>query len=197
MFHFPAVIEGTRIRLEAFQPDHLPALRHVAIDPRVWEFMPWRIHSADEFDSYHQEMQELIRQQQTFIYTIFDKKTATVLGSSGYSSFDYYNLRTEIGRSWFNPSTWGSGINTEAKYLMLDACFRLNEIVRVEFKTRWTNLRSQKALEKIGATREGVLRWYRKNDDGSFRDAIMYSIIRPDWPVVKTHLEQLLAGYAL
>ncbi len=197
MFQFPATIEGKRIRLEAYQPAHLSPLRTIAIDPRVWEFMPWHIFSEAEFESYHREMEELIRQGQTFIYTIFDQKTNQVLGSSGYANFDVYNQRAEIGRTWFTPTTWGTGINTEAKYLMLDACFQNEQLVRVEFKTRWTNLRSQKALEKIGASREGVLRWYRKNDDGSFRDAILYSIILPEWPSVKSRLQHALASYNL
>ena len=103
-------------------------------------------------------------------------------------------MQTEIGPTWLSPKVWGTKINIESKYLLLKDCFE-QEIMRVEFRTRESNIRSQKAIEKIGGIREGVLRCHRINEDGSFRNTIVYSIIQPDWPLTKSALEVLVNKY--
>jgi RimJ/RimL family protein N-acetyltransferase len=98
----------------------------------------------------------------------------------------------EIGPTWLSPIVWGTKINIESKYLLLTHCFEQLNVMRVEFRTRETNIRSQKAIEKIGGIREGLLRCHRKNDNGTFRNTIIYSIIKPEWPSTKMLLEGLI-----
>jgi N-acetyltransferase len=123
---------------------------------------------------------------------IRDKSNKQVCGSTGYINIDNANHQLEIGPTWLSPMVWGTKINIESKYLLLAQCFEELDTMRVEFKTRETNVRSQKAIEKIGGIKEGLLRCHRKNDDGTFRNTIVYSIIQPEWPVTKTLLEVLI-----
>jgi RimJ/RimL family protein N-acetyltransferase len=115
-----------------------------------------------------------------------------ICGCTGFINIDVVNCQLEIGTTWLSPTVWGTKINIESKYLLLMQCFEKWNIMRVELKTRETNIRSQKAIEKIGGIKEGLLRCYRKNDDGTFRNTILYSIIQPEWPYTKTLLERLI-----
>jgi RimJ/RimL family protein N-acetyltransferase len=114
-----------------------------------------------------------------------------ICGGTGFLHIDVVNRQLEIGPTWLTPTAWGTKINIESKYLLLRACFE-QDIMRVEFRTRETNIRSQKAIEKIGGVKEGILRCHRINEDGTFRNTIVYSIIQPDWTLTKQALETLV-----
>ena len=117
-----------------------------------------------------------------------------MVGSTSYLNPDPANRRVEIGWTWLTPAAQRTGINTEAKYLLLEHAFEHLDCIRVEFKTDARNARSRVALERIGATEEGTLRHHMIMPDGHLRDSTYFSIVRTEWPEVRAHLERLMAG---
>jgi RimJ/RimL family protein N-acetyltransferase len=112
-----------------------------------------------------------------------------VLGMSRLFEIDAHHGRCEIGYTWYIPEVWGSAVNPEAKLLLLTHCFESWGAHRVQFKTDHENLRSQAAIAKLGAVKEGVLRAHMIRPDGSQRHSVIYSITRAEWPDVKARLE--------
>ena len=189
---FEHFIPGRFIDLERLNNDHIPELELIAIDEKIWENLPYKIKGKASFDVFVKELQTKNLNNQQVTYVVRNKTTRQVCGSTGFINIDAINQQLEIGPTWLSPIVWGTKINIESKYLLLTSCFEQLNCMRVEFRTRETNIRSQKAIEKIGGIKEGVLRCHRKNDDGTFRNTIMYSIIQPEWPATKILLEGLI-----
>ncbi len=189
---FEQSIQGDYIDLERLTSDHMTGLASIAMDTRIWQNLPYNIVDKGSFDNFSKELLLKNLNDQQVTYVIRDKANIKICGSTGVINIDAVNHQLEIGPTWLSPIVWGTKINIESKYLLLRHCFEKWNIMRVEFKTRETNIRSQKAIEKIGGVKEGLLRCHRKNDDGTFRNTIVYSIIQPDWPYTKTLLERLI-----
>lgn len=189
---FEQFIGGRYIDLERFTNDHITGLASIAFDTRIWQNLPYNVTDKTSFADFIAALQEKNLNGQQVTYIIRSKTNKMICGSTGFINIDAVNQQLEIGPTWLSPNVWGTKINIESKYLLLANCFEKYDIMRVEFKTREANIRSQKAIEKIGGIKEGVLRCYRKNDDGTFRNAIVYSIIQPEWPHKKTLLERLI-----
>jgi RimJ/RimL family protein N-acetyltransferase len=113
-----------------------------------------------------------------------------LIGSTRYYDIEMKHRHLSIGNTWYIQAVWGSAVNSECKYLLLQQAFENLKMLRVQFKTDARNIRSRKALEKIGATEEGVLRQHLILDNGVIRDSVVYSIIHPEWPRVKSDLER-------
>jgi RimJ/RimL family protein N-acetyltransferase len=189
---FEQLIQGDYIDLERFTSDHIPELAAIAMDTEIWKNLPYKIIDNASFDNFIKEVQHKNLNNQQVTYVIRNKSNIKICGSTGVINIDAVNHQLEIGPTWLSPIVWGTKINIESKYLLLTHCFEKWDIMRVEFKTRESNIRSQKAIEKIGGVKEGLLRCHRKNDDGTFRNTMVYSIIKPDWPYTKTLLERLI-----
>jgi N-acetyltransferase len=181
-------IEGQHLLLVPFDISHIDGLKKVAVDERIWNYLPYKVHSDKDFDDYVTLIKDRIDKRTQYFWTVINKLTNEILGSTGFLNIDEVNKKLEIGGTWLTPKVWGTKVNLELKYLLLDFCFTDNEIVRIEFRTREKNIRSQKAIEKIGGTKEGLLRLDKINDDGTFRNTILYSIIRPEWQDLKSRL---------
>lgn len=106
---------------------------------------------------------------------------------------DHHQL--EIGGTWYAVDYQGTGVNTECKYLLLKYAFEKLDCIRVQFKTDLRNIRSQKAIERLGSKKEGVLRNHMITPEGEIRDSVYYSILAIEWPLVKTGLEEKLTGF--
>jgi N-acetyltransferase len=189
---FDLFIGGHFIDLERFTNDHISELESIALDERIWQNLPYNPIDKASFDDFIKELQNKNLNGQNVTYVIRNKTNKQVCGSTGFINIDAVNQQLEIGPTWLSPIVWGTKVNIESKYLLLAHCFEKQEIMRVEFRTRETNIRSQKAIAKIGGIREGLLRCHRKNNDGTFRNTIVYSIVQPDWPSTKTLLELLI-----
>lgn len=189
---FEQFIRGDYVDLELLTSDHLTGLASIAIDTRIWQNLPYKIIDKASFDNFIKELQHKNLSGQQITYVIRNKANIMICGSTGVINIDAANHQLEIGPTWLSPIVWGTKINIESKYLLLTQCFEKWNMMRIEFKTRETNMRSQKAIEKIGGVKEGLLRCHRKNDDGTFRNTIVYSIIQPEWPYTKTLLERLI-----
>lgn len=190
---FEHLIPGRFIDLERFTNNHIPELESIAMDEKIWQNLPYNIKDKAGFDVFVNELQTKNLNNQQVTYVIRNKTTRQVCGSTGFINMDAINQQLEIGPTWLSPIVWGTKTNIESKYLLLTHCFEQLNIMRVELRTRVTNIRSQKAIEKIGGIKEGVLRCHRKNDDGTFRNTIIYSIIKPEWPSTKMLLEVLIS----
>lgn len=117
----------------------------------------------------------------------------TLVGTSGLSEIDLRNESTHIGGTLYGPRWWGTQVNPEAKMLLLAHCFDDCGLGRVKIQTDLLNTRSQAAISRLGAVREGVLRRHMKREDGSFRDTVVYSVLKTEWPEVRTRLLARLA----
>lgn len=125
-------------------------------------------------------------------FAIRQQMSGEIVGSSRLYKLDYGNRSCEVGFTWFAPAVHGSGLNLESKYLMLRHAFHTLDFLRVQFHTDTRNIRSQKAILKLGAVYEGTLRAERVMKDGFIRDSMLFSIIHTDWPDVKRNLEARL-----
>jgi RimJ/RimL family protein N-acetyltransferase len=178
------VLEGRLVTLEPLAPAHVPGLRGAADDERIWRFMV----TTDPEEWLRQALADESRVQ--FVASAPDGRT---VGSTSYLSLAPEHLRLEIGNTWMSPSTWGTGANTEAKYLLLRHAFERLGARRVEFKTDARNERARAALAAIPAEFEGIHRKHMLVRGGERRDSAWYAVIDDDWPVVRARLEERLS----
>ena len=169
--------------LEPLEPEHEDGLRAAAADEQVWRWMITRDVGAWIGDALSDNPD---RQPFAVLHG------GEVIGSTSYMSLAPEHRRLEIGNTWLTSSAWGTGANTEAKYLLMRHAFEDEGYLRVEFKTDAANERSRPALEKVGATFEGIARKHQLVRGGERRDSAWYAVIDDDWPEVKANLERRL-----
>jgi len=125
-----------------------------------------------------------------------ERASGTVVGSTRFMNIDALNRRVEIGGTWIAPAWQRTGLNTEAKYLMLRHAFETWQCVRIEFKTDALNTQSRNAILRIGAKEEGTLRRHLLTWSGRYRDTVYFSILDDEWPAVKANLERMMGMHA-
>lgn len=180
----PVVIEAYRLRLEPLALAHAADWLKVGTpDVMAYTFQP----ETYTLEGFQKLIAGLLAETHRRPFIIYLRETGEPVGYIGYLNIDPKNRGLEIG-TWLGRAYQGTGINTEAKFLLLRHAFETLGALRVQFKTDHRNVQSQKALEKIGAVREGVFRHHRLNPDGSISDSVFYSIIAPEWPAVKALL---------
>jgi RimJ/RimL family protein N-acetyltransferase len=175
------------------QPEHADALWQAAQDESIWRWTLSRIQSrtdVDQYIAYALEQQSLGAQ---LPFVTASRATGEIVGSTRFDEITPAHRRVEIGWTWIAPRWQRTAINTEAKYLMLRHAFETWQCVRVQLKTDALNERSQRAIARLGAVREGVLRSQYIMPDGRRRDSVYFSILDTEWTAVKAHLERLLA----
>ena len=189
MWAFPERLGGRHVRLEPLALAHLPAfLRHY--DPEVYRFLS-RAPVAPTEEALRAHLEGLLGEPGRVNWAIlFGKEVA---GRISVIAPEPEHAKLELGTMLFKPF-WGSPANKEAKYLLLRHAFEVLRAERVQFKVDLRNERSQRALEALGAVREGVLRKNRRLPDGAFRDDVVYSVLKEEWPGVKARLEARLYG---
>lgn len=188
----PLVLQGRLVRLEPLQAAHIPALVRIARSPEIWEHLP---HDGTDAVALERELRSALIKRSTgeqYPFTVFTA-TGAVAGSTRFFDLFPEHKKLEIGWTWYDPLVWGTGINLECKYLLLEWCFEKRRVQRVQLKTRTANLRSQGAIRKLGAVQEGILRKDRISNTGETRDTVVFSIIDDDWPAVKARLQGLMA----
>jgi RimJ/RimL family protein N-acetyltransferase len=188
----PVVLEGSSVRLEPMTLDHLNGLTEVGLDPEIWRLTTVMIQTAEEMRGYVASALELQRAGSTLPFVTIERSTGRVVGSTRFGNYDPANRRIEIGWTWIARPWQRTAVNTEAKYLMLTHAFERLHCVRVELKTDVLNSPSRKAMLRIGAKEEGVLRKHTLMWTGRYRDSIYYSILDEEWPDVKQQLEKML-----
>ena len=188
----PVRLEGRTIRLEPLTLEHAPALWEHA-HPEIFRWvLEWPLDSS--FEAFRDWLQKTaIEAPASLGFAIVLKETGEPIGVTGYLEIRPQHLGLEIGRTWISKAHQGSPVNPESKYLLFRHAFEELGAVRVQLKTDSNNAHSQRAIEKLGAVREGMLRSYQMRSNGQMRDTVVYSVIRNEWPEVKARLEARLA----
>lgn len=188
----PLILQGSTVRLEPLQWQHVEALMSVArASPE--EFLLTNTPLTDaERDRYFGSVLEQREAGSAYPFTIFLQATGEVVGSTRFSAMDWTNRNTQLGYTWFRADQHGTAANLDAKLLMLSCAFEDLQLHRVSIRTDVRNERSRRAILGLGAKEEGVLRRHMVTRTGAIRDTVVYSIIDLEWPEVKAGIRARL-----
>lgn len=192
MIIHPTILEGNLVKLMPFESSHYAALEAVAVKKAIWEFYSVDGSAQDAFAPIFEAAFAERERGSQYPFAIFHKESGKIIGSTRFTEIQVQHKRLEIGWTWLDPAYWATAVNLECKLLLLTHCFEVLGLYRVQLRTDVLNIRSRKAIEKIGATFEGVFRHDMVRGNGSKRDSVYYSIIDTEWPTVKDALTLLL-----
>ena len=184
------VLEGRVVRLEPLEERHRDDLLAAAAeDPHIWDFMSSDLADASTWPAYLADAQG----PDYVAWATVEQASRKAVGATRFGDIAPEHDRVEIGWTWIAPSRHRTAINSEAKLLQLTYAFETLGAGRVALKTDGRNERSQRAIERLGAVREGVLRRHMRLPDGFVRDTVYYSILADEWPAVKARLQERLS----
>lgn len=186
------ILEGTTITLVPLEMKYKNQVYEAIKNPDVWKYT-WR--EVKTFDDIEQILLIAVQNKddgKQLPFMVKDKLSGEIIGTTRIGDIDTANRNVEIGWTWLSPSVWKTKVNTECKFLMLQYCFEELKVLRVQFSISGQNIRSQKAVERIGAVKEGTFRKHRIKADGTIHDNIFYSIVDTEWIDVKGKLINLL-----
>lgn len=184
----PLVLTGKLVELRPLEASTLDALFEVAQDREMW-----RLTSVDYSDPaiFYPNFRAALddrAQGKAYPFLVCLRDSGRIVGTTRLLEIHPQDRKLEIGVTWIESACWGSGVNTESKLLLLAHCFEVLDANRVQFRAKSDNARSRRALEKIGATFEGILRKDKIEPSGRARDTAFYSIVQEEWPAVKIRL---------
>jgi len=188
----PPTLVGKQIELRPLQPEHREAMLSAAADGELWNLKVTAVPSASMIDSYIATAVAGRDVGSMLPFVIVQQDSGRIIGSTRFWKIDRANRKMEIGHTWLSQSVQRTGVNTEAKYLLLGYAFEVLQAVRVQFTTDELNDKSRAAILRIGAKQEGIVRHERIMPDGRKRNSVRFSIIDDEWCEVKAWLEVLL-----
>lgn len=188
----PVTLEGRFVRLEPLTLAHLDQLCEVALDEELWRWTTAQVRTRDELREYIEAALQSQRQGTALPFATIERNSGRAIGSTRYGNIEMRDRRVEIGWTWVGRLWQRTAVNTEAKYLMLCHAFETLGCIRVELKTDALNERSRRAILRIGAREEGLLRQHMITASGRLRDTVYFSVIDREWPEVKAALEAKL-----
>ncbi|MFT3806411.1 GNAT family N-acetyltransferase [Arenimonas sp.] len=184
----PISLRGQHVSLEPLAIEHVPGLQAAAADGELWKLWYTSVPSPDQAQAYVETALALREAGLAMPWVVRDG-AGDIVGSTRYGNVEAGNRRVEIGWTWYAKRVQRSGLNTEAKLLLLTHAFEALECNAVEFRTNWFNHASRNAIARLGAKQDGVLRSHMRMPDGSYRDTVVFSILANEWPQVKRHLQ--------
>jgi RimJ/RimL family protein N-acetyltransferase len=187
-------LRGRRVALEPLSAEHLPGLASAILDGNLWEIPVTVVPHPEDLSPFLSRAETQYAAQLELALVMVDIDSGTIVGSSRFMNINRYNRRVEIGFTLIAKSWQRTYVNTEAKYLMLRHAFETWQCNRVEFITDVLNEKSRAAILRLGAKQEGVLRSHMIMRDGRVRDSVIHSVLRSEWPNVKSRLEVVLAA---
>jgi RimJ/RimL family protein N-acetyltransferase len=185
----PVTLERDGIRLESLKSDHESALVAAASDGRLWELWFTAVPFPEAMTAYIATALAGQRDGHMLPWVVRDVESDTIIGSTRYHDIVPAIDRVEIGYTWYSRNRQRTAVNTTCKLLLLAHAFETLGCKVVGLRTDNFNFRSQRAIEALGAKKDGVLRHHAMRRDGSVRDSVMYSILAGEWPDVRKHLE--------
>jgi N-acetyltransferase len=191
----PVVLEARGIRLEPLEPGHRDALAAAAADGRLWELWFTAVPPPEGMDAYVADALKAQRDGHMMPWVVRDAASGALIGATRYHDIVPAMDRVEIGHTWYAQSRQRTHVNTTCKLLLLAHAFEALGCKVVGLRTDNFNFRSQRAIEGLGAKKDGVIRHWGLRRDGSVRDTVMYSILAAEWPDVRRHLELRLARH--
>lgn len=192
----PIVLERGSIRLEPMSAEHIPGLQEAARDGALWELWFTVVPPPDETAAYVAAGLQGLKDGHMLPWVVRDLESGAVVGSTRYHDIVADIDRVEIGYTWYAKSRQRSHVNTTCKLVLLEHAFETLGCKVVGLRTDNFNFRSQRAIEGLGAKKDGVIRHHKARPDGTVRDTHMYSIILAEWPDVKRHLELRLKRHS-
>jgi N-acetyltransferase len=189
----PVTLEGHGVRLEPLTAEYHGALVAAATDGRLWELWYTSVPEPARTADYIADALAGQREGHMLPWAVRDLATETIVGSTRYHDIMTAVDRVEIGWTWYSASRQRSHVNSACKLLLMTHAFETLGCQVVGFRTDNFNFRSQRAIEALGAKKDGVLRHHFRRRDGTVRDSVMYSVLAPEWPAVRRNLEWRLS----
>jgi N-acetyltransferase len=184
----PATLKGARATLAPLDRSHHDDLREAVADGELWKLwytsVPQPAWMAAEID----RRLKLQSEGSMLPFSVIDNASGKAVGMTTFMNVDAQNKRVEIGSTWYRKSVQRSNVNTQCKLLLLGHAFETLECIAVEFRTHFFNHQSRRAIERLGAKLDGILRSHQRASNGTLRDTCVYSIVAAEWPTVKSHL---------
>ena len=188
----PVTLEFNGVRLEPLGLHHLDGLRAAAADGELWNLRITSVPAPHDTDNY---IRTALEMGNRVAFAVVDAASDTVIGTTSYHDILPAIDRVEIGYTWYAKSRQRSHVNTSCKLLLLSHAFDTLGCAVVGLRTDNFNFASQAAIERLGAKKDGVIRHHAPRRDGTVRDTVMYSIVRGEWPEIKSHLHDRLARH--
>ncbi|MBV6395784.1 MAG: hypothetical protein HFACDABA_01366 [Anaerolineales bacterium] len=189
----PVTLTGNHVRLEPLTEAHIPALAEIGTGQDFWHFMLYGEMRTDA--DMRGWVMDILSRKGDLPFAAIHLATGRVAGATRYLSVSPKDRGLEIGGTWYGPQFQRTAVNTECKYLLLQHAFETLGAIRVQLKTDSRNLRSQRAIERIGAVKEGTLRNHMILPDGVIRHSVYYSILDSEWDGVRRRLGEMMRGY--
>lgn len=186
---FPFSLAGSLIRLTPLSLGHLDALCASGLEPSLWQATTIQLLTRGDMEAYVRAALDAQMRGTAMPFAILERSTGKLIGSTRFHSVDVAHRHLEIGFTWLSLPWQRTAANTEAKYLMLRHAFESMGYIRVEFRADAENEKSRRALKRIGAFEEGTLRHFRISPHRGIRDMVVYSIVREEWPGIRSDLE--------
>ena len=187
----PVSLRGPHARLEPLSQDHRDGLTLAAKDGDLWKLWYTTIPRAENMAKEIDRRLGLQASGAMLPWTVFDAD-GQIAGMTTYMNVDAANRRVEIGSTWYAKRVQRSALNTQCKLLALQHAFEKLDCIAVEFRTHFFNQQSRRAIERLGAKQDGILRNHQIGPNGTLRDTVVFSIIASEWPTVKAHLNYQL-----
>lgn len=188
----PSLLQGKLVRLVPLEEAHFEDLFAAASDKRIWEFYTGDWSVRERFEHIYRDVLKARETGSVYPYVIVLRSSGEIIGSTRLMDIEKSDRRLEIGGTWLIPKFWASAINPDCKLALLTFSFETLLAKRVQLKTQHDNIRSRRAIEKIGGVFEGVIRKHMLKDDGTYRSSAYFSILDDEWPLVKQRLQTLL-----
>ncbi len=189
----PVTLEGAVIRLEPLRREHAQLFWEIAQPDLedIFRWIPYSMKTPQDFERLIDKAFDEQDRGESVVFATVERSSGRVIGSTRFMNIDRTNRRVEIGSTWIAPAWQRTGVNTEAKYLMLRHAFEVWKCIRLELKTDALNQKSRNAILRIGAKEEGTLRRHLITWSGRVRDTVYFSILDSEWPHAKAKLEAM------
>lgn len=184
----PVELSGRHARLAPLARGHEAGLQDACCDGDLWKLWYTKVPAPHEVAAEIERRLKLQEQASMLPFTVFDAG-GRIVGMTSLMHIDNLNRRVEIGSTWYGNSVQRTPLNTECKLMLLGHAFEQLNCIAVEFRTHRLNQQSRRAIERLGAQLDGILRAHVHAPDGTLRDTAVYSITAPEWPTIKTHLQ--------
>ena len=188
----PVTLHGTHATLEPLSQKHHNDLVDSVKDGELWNLWFTSVPRPELMRAEIDRRLDLQRQGSMLPFAVMERISGRAVGMTTYMNVDSTHRRVEIGSTWYRKRTQGTAVNTECKLMLLTHAFESLDCIAVEFRTHFFNHQSRRAIERLGAKLDGVLRNHQIAPNGTLRDTCVYSIIAAEWPAVKAHLSWLL-----
>lgn len=182
------VLENAHARLEPLRPEHADALAEASADGELWRLWYTQVAKPEGMPAEIARRLDLREKGSMLPFAVFRTGEDRPVGMTSYMNIDARNRRVEIGSTWYARSVQRTPLNTACKLLLLTHAFETLDCIAVEWRTHFMNQQSRRAIERLGAKLDGVLRNHAIAADGSLRDTCVYSVIASEWPAVRSHL---------